>query len=150
MRVRTRFFDALTVSVGLVLLVIGHEATAAASAEAKISNIAITLTDLNLTDEITPSITFSGLSAGAAYVDPLAGFPNRPSPDPAVYHYENTPSFLGVISVSTLFPGAAGLASTLDFSFPHKFSACSQPFSANFSPAFSKAFFAAIFPPLIR
>lgn len=74
--------------VSLLALASVCNAYAASSADALVSNIHIVVTNLSPGDGITPQLSFMGYSLASGSLDPLNGYPSRPSPNPIMTYYE--------------------------------------------------------------
>lgn len=89
-----------------------QNAVAASSAEARITNIKILLTDLDPDDGIAPSLAFDGIAISAVGADPLALSPDRPSPEVTRSDFGSVPVFLGDTTESFALGGSTVFAST--------------------------------------
>ena len=96
----------------LLMMSLGSGVHAESSASASIEGLSITLNDIDPNDGISPQLSFYGYSLSSGWLDPLAGYPYRPSPDPILTYYQPGGAALNEMPASSAAMSAAGMASS--------------------------------------
>ena len=95
----------------LITLLIGVDARATGSATANISDLTVQLSDLAPDDGVAPQVTFSGYALASGWLDPLASFPTRPSPDPIQTFFQPGPTVPNAFSWSDAAMSSGNMSS---------------------------------------